>query len=46
TWIVSNQYHQDIVFSNNEEELWREVIVNLGPKYAHVSNFPIDPRLN
>jgi putative transcriptional regulator len=46
TWIVSNQYHQDIIFSNNEEEVWREVIVNLGPKYAHVSNFPIDPRLN
>ncbi|MBB2144738.1 YqgE/AlgH family protein [Pedobacter sp. LMG 31464] len=46
TWIVSGKYHQDIVFSHNEEELWREVIVNLGPKYAHVSNFPSDPSLN
>ena len=46
TWIVSDQYHQDVVFSANEEELWREVIINLGPKYAHVSNFPQDPRLN
>ena len=46
TWIVSDKYHQDIIFSHNEEQLWREVIVNLGPKYAHVSNFPSDPSLN
>ena len=46
TWIVSNKYNQDLVFSLNEEEVWRKVIINLGPKYAHVSNFPIDPSLN
>lgn len=46
TWIVSNQYHPDLVFSADEEEVWREVIVNLGPKYAHVSNFPQNPNLN
>ncbi|MGY4384311.1 putative transcriptional regulator [Pedobacter sp. UYP24] len=46
TWIVSNQYHPDVVFSSNEEEVWREVIINLGPKYAHVSNFPQNPSLN
>ncbi|MEJ2880743.1 YqgE/AlgH family protein [Pedobacter sp. GR22-6] len=46
TWIVSDQFHPDVVFSDNEEELWREVIINLGPKYAHVSNFPQNPNLN
>lgn len=46
TWIVSDKYHPDVVFSSNEEELWREVIINLGPKYAHISNFPSDPSLN
>ena len=46
TWIVSDKFTQDIVFSNNEEELWREVIVSLGPRFAHVSNFPSDPSLN
>ncbi len=46
TWIVSDKFHQDLVFSHNEEEVWREVILNLGPKYAHVRNFPSDPRLN
>lgn len=46
TWIVSDQFHQDIVFSDDEEELWKEVIINLGPKYAHVSKFPSNPNLN
>ena len=46
TWIVSDRYHQEVVFSDNEEELWREVIIELGPKYAHVSNFPQNPNLN
>ena len=46
TWIVSDQYHQDLVFSGNEEEVWREVMINLGPKYAHVVNFPTNPNLN
>jgi putative transcriptional regulator len=46
TWIVSDQYHPETIFSHNEEELWKEVIINLGPKYAHISNFPIDPNLN
>lgn len=46
TWIVADQYHQETLFSSNEEELWKEVIINLGPKYAHVSNFPTNPSLN
>jgi len=46
TWIVSDQYDDSVVFSHNQEELWRKVIVNLGPRYAHVSNFPSDPSLN
>jgi putative transcriptional regulator len=46
TWIVSDKYHPDLIFSQNEEELWKEVIINLGDKYAHVSNFPSDPSLN
>lgn len=45
-WIVSDKYLQSAVFSSNEEALWREVLINLGPKYAHVSNFPSDPSLN
>jgi len=46
TWIVSDQYDSDIVFSANEEQIWRDVIIHLGPKYAHISNFPQNPNLN
>lgn len=46
TWIVSDQFHPDTIFSNSEEQMWRDVIVNLGPKFAHVSKFPQNPNLN
>jgi len=46
TWIVSDQYDSDMIFSADEEQLWREVIIHLGPKYAHISNFPQNPSLN
>lgn len=46
TWIVSDQYDSDMIFSADEETLWKEVIIHLGPKYAHISNFPQNPNLN
>lgn len=46
SWMVSDVSDTEIVFTNDEDKLWRDVIVNLGPKYAHVSNFPLDPNLN
>lgn len=45
-WMVSDIPDLDTIFGDDDEQLWRDVIVNLGPKYAHVSNFPIDPSLN
>ncbi|UKT65354.1 YqgE/AlgH family protein [Pedobacter mucosus] len=45
-WMVSDILDIDSIFTNDDEQLWRDVIVNLGPKYAHVSNFPVDPSLN
>ncbi|MNI48532.1 hypothetical protein D3C73_1031000 [compost metagenome] len=45
-WMVSNIPNVDLIFGNDDEKLWRDVIVHLGPKFAHVSNFPIDPNLN
>lgn len=46
TWLVAENYQKDLVFSKSEEELWRKVLIDLGPKYAHITNFPIDPSLN
>lgn len=46
TWIISDKFHRDMVFTADEEALWREVLINLGPKFAHIRNFPSHPSLN
>ncbi len=46
SWIVSNNYHPGVLFMDNEESLWKEVVVGLGPKYAHIVNFPENPLWN
>lgn len=45
-WVVSNQYNPEITFGNDEEDLWKEAVISLGPKYAHVANFPQNPMWN
>ncbi len=46
SWVVLNNYHPDIILMNDPENLWREAIIAMGPKYAHVANFPINPMWN
>ncbi len=46
SWIVTDKFDSEVVFVENEENLWREVVIGLGPKYAHIANFPENPRLN
>jgi len=46
TWIVANKFNPDILFNHNEETLWKEVVISLGNKYAHIANFPENPALN
>lgn len=45
-WIISNGFNPEIVFDHAEENLWKEVIINLGPKYAHIAQFPVNPSWN
>ena len=46
TWIVSDKFTAETIFSNNEQTLWREAVINLGQRYAHIANFPENPELN
>ncbi|MDF2430762.1 MAG: putative transcriptional regulator [Mucilaginibacter sp.] len=46
SWIVANQLSSEIIFSHNEDNLWREVVIGLGQRYAHIANFPENPALN
>lgn len=46
TWIVSDQYDNNLIFNDKEENLWKKAVKNLGGRYAHIINFPSNPQLN
>lgn len=45
SWIVSSVTSSQI-FDMDPNELWKNVLKNMGGKYKVMSNYPIDPRLN
>nr|WP_317235311.1 hypothetical protein [Niabella ginsengisoli] len=45
TWIVANATKK-FVFSENEKELWKDVLKELGGEYELIINAPLDPRMN
>ncbi len=46
SWAVYNKFHSSLAFIFDPEELWKTAIINMGPKYAHIVNFPNNPDLN
>ena len=46
SWIVADKLNKEIIFAKNDENLWREVVIGLGQRYAHIANFPENPELN
>ncbi len=46
SWLVSNDYRQDTIFVDDEENIWKEAIISLGPRYAHIAQFPENPMWN
>ncbi|MBE7176053.1 MAG: YqgE/AlgH family protein [Mucilaginibacter polytrichastri] len=45
-WLVSETADFDIIFSQDEAELWKNAVRGLGSRFAHIANFPEDPALN
>ncbi|WP_442795274.1 YqgE/AlgH family protein [Pelobium manganitolerans] len=45
-WIVSDKFNPDMLLENGEVNIWKEAVLNMGVKYAHITNFPQDPSLN
>jgi len=45
-WIVSDKFSLDTIFTHDENTLWRDVVISLGARYAHIANFPENPALN
>ncbi|GAA4514691.1 YqgE/AlgH family protein [Sphingobacterium thermophilum] len=46
SWAVHNEYSTELTFLTDGEDLWKQALISLGPKYAHVANFPKSPYLN
>lgn len=46
SWLVHNRYNSELLFVEDEENLWKEVVVSMGQKFAHIANFPENPMWN
>ena len=46
SWLVTNSFNPDLLFAEEEENLWKDIVMGLGPKYAHIVNFPENPLWN
>ncbi len=46
TWIVSDKFTKELLFGTDEQAMWKEVVRNLGQRYAHIANFPENPEMN
>jgi putative transcriptional regulator len=46
SWLINNKYNPEVLFLLDEDNLWKEVVIALGPKYAHIVNFPENPQWN
>ncbi len=46
SWLVTSNYTPELLYTENEENLWRDVVLKLGSKYAHIANFPENPMWN
>ncbi len=45
SWAVFNGYSKNL-FRIEHEQLWKEILIEMGGEYARFANFPIDPGLN
>ena len=46
SWAVHSSFDTEITFLTDGEDLWKQALISMGPKYAHVANFPKTPYLN
>ncbi|MGO1243050.1 MAG: YqgE/AlgH family protein [Sphingobacterium sp.] len=46
SWAVHSKFPTELLLLQDGEDLWKQAIISLGPKYAHVANFPKSPNMN
>ncbi len=46
SWIIAEKCSPGTVFTNTEQNMWKQVVLSLGQRFAHIANFPENPQLN
>lgn len=46
TWIICRENLGEKTFDFTPEELWRNLLKNMGGEFKVIANYPLDPRLN
>jgi putative transcriptional regulator len=46
SWIISEKCSAGTLFTGNEQNMWKQVVISLGQRFAHIANFPENPQLN
>lgn len=46
TWIVSKDNINEQTFESTPDQLWRNLLKNMGGEFQLIANYPLDPRLN
>ncbi|SMP26054.1 putative transcriptional regulator [Algoriphagus winogradskyi] len=46
TWIICRENLDEQTFNFTPEELWKNLLKNMGGEFKVIANYPLDPRLN
>lgn len=46
SWIICKQPTKELVFETDPENLWSEILKQMGGKFKAIANYPIDPSMN
>jgi putative transcriptional regulator len=46
SWLVTDTYTAEFLFAEEDTRFWKDIVIGLGPKYAHIANFPENPMWN
>ncbi len=46
SWIVINNYTEELIFNTSNNNLWKEILQRQGEKFKIISQFPLNPNDN
>jgi len=46
SWLVTDKFNSEMLFNSNDQQMWKQVVISMGQRFAHIANFPENPQLN